>query len=39
MNATQWRAKLFLVLRRVLATGKPEDVEWKGLYLQIQLPG
>mgnify|MGYP001626480812 CR=1 FL=1 len=35
MNATQLRANLFLVLRRVLATGKPEDVEWKGQHLQI----
>lgn len=35
MNATQLRANLFVVLRRVLSTGKPEDVEWKGRHLRI----
>ncbi|MDA8113277.1 MAG: hypothetical protein ACYCR3_11780 [Acidithiobacillus sp.] len=35
MNATQLRANLFVVLRRVLSTGKPEEIEWKGRHVQI----
>jgi hypothetical protein len=35
MNATQLMANLFVVLRRVLSTGKPEEIEWKGRHVQI----
>lgn len=35
MNATQLRANLFVVLRRVLSTGKPKEIEWKGRHMQI----
>jgi hypothetical protein len=35
MNATQLRANHFVMLRRVLRTGKPEEIEWKGRLVQI----
>lgn len=35
MNATELRANLFGVLRQVITTGKPVDLEWKGQHLQI----
>lgn len=35
MNATQFRANLFEVLRKVLSTGEPVDVELKGKHVHI----
>jgi len=35
MNATQFRASLFTVIRRVLSTGEPVDIEWKGQHMQL----